>query len=197
MNTVANYPYNNPSVDLTAFASQWRRKYYALVYQGDVSEVSRAENSIVFNPTDFLPTGGICSIDSNTGFAVADVPAGTNGNHPCPYFIMVGNDKQEVLSEVGNTAGGRITAIPCDGYYRVRTTVFDKSPGVTYKVNDFLGVVKGTEAYSQKETCMVSTANNKPYEDVIVGQVTQVVDKNKEGLDSLSFSLHFIPVQEA
>lgn len=197
MNTVANQPYNNPQVDLNSFTPQWRRKYYALVYQGDVSEVSRAENMLTYDPKVYLPTGGICSVDSNTGLAVADVPKGTNGNHPCPYFIMVGNDKLEVRSEVGNEAGGRITAIPADGYFRVRTTVFDKSPGVTYKVNDFLGVVVGQDPYSTNNVCMVSTQNNKPYEDVIVGQVTQIVDKNKEGLDSLSFSLHFIPVQEA
>ena len=121
---------------------------------------------------------------------------------------IVENHLQEAFSAVQQSGNLRITSElePSQIYILCVPTPFlegeVKRADLSYvrsaaKLNDFLGVVKGTEAYSQKETCMVSTANNKPYEDVIVGQVTQVVDKNKEGLDSLSFSLHFIPVQEA
>nr|DAQ19021.1 MAG TPA: hypothetical protein [Herelleviridae sp.] len=185
-----NYPLGNTA----NMPPAWKRKNYNVVYQGDVSTDTRMYNSVTFAAGGWFPTGSVCSIDKNN-VAKTGVAKGTAGNHPMAYVVAVGNDRMEVQSERGNAAGGLLTLLPCAGYYRVRTTVFDADSSLTYEIGDLLSV---GEIEHQGKTCSaVTKKNNKPYENVIVGSVDAPVDLNKEGLPALSFTCYWLPAQEA
>lgn len=186
-----NYPVGNPS----AFPAPWTRQFRATVYQGDMADATRFQNSAAYAAGAVLPTGAIASIDSDNGLAVAGCKAGAAGNHPVPYVVFVGNDKMEVQSEYMNVSGGVVTLLPCTGYYRVRTTVFDKSEGITYKTNDFLTVGKTT--VNDKEVACVTKTGAKPYETVIVGIVDAPVGLDHSDLETLGFTCYFLPAKEA
>lgn len=186
-----NYGLGKPE----SFPEPWVRQFRATVYQGDQTDATRFQNSAAYAAGTFLPTGAIASIDSDNGLAVAGCKAGAAGNHPVPYLVYVGNDKMEVQSEYMNVSGGLVTLLPCTGYYRVRTTVFDKSEGVVYKANDLLTVKELT--VGGKATAGVTKTGAKPYETVTVGIVDSAVGLDHSDLETLSFTCYFLPAKEA
>lgn len=186
-----NYPVGKPA----EFPTPWTRQFRATVYQGDMADATRFQNSAAYAAGTFLPTGAIASIDSANGLAVAGCKAGAAGNHPVPYIVFVGNDKMEVKSEYMNVSGGVVTLLPCTGYYRVRTTVFDKSEGISYAINDLLTVKELT--VEGGTTAGVTKTGAKPYDTVTVGIVDAPVGLDHSDLETLSFTCYFLPAKEA
>ncbi len=185
-----NYPVGAPG----SFPEPWVRQFRATVYQGDQNDATRFQNSAAYAAGTFLPTGAIASIDSDNGLAVAGCKAGSAGNHPVPYLVYVGNDKMEVQSEYMNVSGGVVTLLPCTGYYRVRTTVFEKVAG-GYKTNDLL-TVKELDL-NGKKTAGVTKTGAKPYDTVIVGIADAPVGLDHSDLETLGFTCYFLPAKEA
>ena len=176
-----------------AKASPFKRKYVATVYQGDTQLIARFQDSASYAVDANLPTGSICYINAD-GQAVAGLPVATPTNCPVPGVVVVGNDQKSVISQKGNIAGGIVTVLPCTGYYRIQTTVFDSSK--SYAAGDYLTATTATfDGLSGVGLATKST--NGVYTDLIIGIVDKPVVSDHFDLPTLSFTCNFIPPQAA
>lgn len=169
--------------------SPFKRKYVATIYQGDVAFISSFRDSIAFATGTNLPTGSVCYINSATGNATPGVGTASATNCPIPYIVYMGTDQASVISQKGNAAGGMITAIPCTGYFRIVTTVFDTTK--IFVAGDYLTATTAT--VNGLSTVGVLTNGATVYTDTVVGIADGPIANDHFGLPSLRFTCHFIP----
>ena len=179
----------------------FKRQYVATVYQGDVAFISPFKDVVNYDATnaDKLPTGSICYVNAS-GLAVPGVGTATATNCPVPYLVYVGNDQKSVISQKGNATGGKVTLIPCTGYYRIVTTIFNTND-TTYAAGDFLtaAVTDGSTVTTVNNLIGVGVATNGAtvYTDVVIGIVDGPVTNDHFDLPSLRFTCYFIPPMSA
>lgn len=176
----------------------FKRQYVATVYQGDVAFITPFKDSVLYDASnaDKLPTGSICYIDAN-GLAVPGVGTATATNCPVPCVVYVGTDQKAVISQKGNASGGKVTLIPCTGYYRIVTTVFNTKQAATYAAGDFL-TAKVTDGSTDTTVnnltgVGVATPGATAYTDVVIGIVDGPIANDHFDLPSLRFTCYFIP----
>lgn len=169
--------------------SPFTMKYRATIYQGDTTFATRFMDSVAFATGTELPTGSIAYIDNADGTAKAGVGSATASNCPVPYVVYMGNDQKSVLSQKGNIAGGTVSLLPCTGYFRVVTTVYDTSK--TYAAGDYLKVTTG--AFGDYTSVGLLTNGATAYTDVVVGIADGPAGVDHFDLPSLKFTCYFIP----
>ncbi len=174
-----------------AKADPWKRKYVATVYQGDVAFITPFKDSVAFATGVNLPTGSICHVED--GLAVPGVGTATATNCPVSYVVYMGNDQKSVISQKGNAAGGIVTLIPCTGYYRIVTTIFDTTK--TYAAGDFL--TADVASFDGMASVGVATNGATVYTDIVIGIADAPVSADHFDLPSLRFTCNFIPPQKA
>ena len=172
-----------------AKAAPFKRKYVAVVYQGDTAFLNPFRDTVAFATGVNLPTGSIAYVDASTGLATPGVGAATATNCPVPYLVYVGNDQKSVISQEGNIAGGKVSLIPCTGYFRVTTTIFDTE--ATYAAGDFL--TADVKAFDGLTGVGVATNGAKAYEDVVIGIADGAAGVDHFDLPTLRFTCYFIP----
>ena len=180
----------------------FKRKYVATCYQGDVAFITPFKDTAVYATGAALPTGSICYINA-AGEATPGLPTLTDlKNCPVPYIVYVGNDQMSVKSQKGNTAGGTVSLVPCTGYYRFVTTVFNNAEGTTYKAGDFLtaALTNGSTVksvadadYPTAHAGVATPVTTGVYTDIVIGIVDTGITKDHFNLDSLRFTCYFIP----
>ena len=189
----------------------FKRKYVTTCYQGDVAFLTPFRDTATYAATAKLPTGSICHLDAD-GKAVAGVGEVTDlTNCPVPYLVYVGNDQMSVKSQKGNSVGGIVSLIPCTGYYRFVTTIYDTTK--TFKAGDFLtaavtqAVPDGTDNRAVKAVCdadypdggvgVITKVTTGVYTDLVLGIADCAVAKDHFDLPSLRFTCYFIPPTQA
>ena len=202
-----------PSVFTNGFASgadasrpaPFKRKYVATCYQGDVAFLTPFKDTATYAAGAKLPTGSICHLDAN-GKAVAGVGSMTDlTNCPVPYLVYVGNDQKQVISQEGNTAGGIVSLVPCTGYYRFVTTLYNTQD--TFKAGDFL-TAKITDNSTVKAVSdsdplvgvgagVAAKCSVGVYSDIVIGIADGPVTNDHFDLPSLRFTCYFIPPTSA
>lgn len=165
------------------------RKYVATIYQGDTTFATRFMDSLAFDAGENLPTGSIAYFDETTKKVKAGVGTATATNCPVPYIVYMGNDQKSVISQKGNAAGGLVSLLPCTGYFRVVTTVFDTTKN--YVAGDFLTADKQT--FDGLTNVGVATNGATAYSDVVIGIADGPEGVDHFDLPSLRFTCYFIP----
>ena len=191
--TVFNAGYTTSGAQLSQVAP-FTMKYRATVYQGDTTLALRFQDSIAVGSGAQLPTGSI-AYQNSSGFAVAGVPTPTASNCAVPSVVLMGNDQKTILSQKGNIAGGYVTLLPCTGYYRIVTTVYNTAN--TYAAGDFLTATVGEfgdyTSAGRLDNKVDSATRAEVYKDVIVGIADAAVTTDHFDLPSLRFTCNFIP----
>lgn len=199
-----------PSIFTNGFASgavsaskpePFKRKYVATCYQGDVAFITPFKDTASYAADAKLPTGSICHIED--GKAVAGVGEMTDlKNCPVPYIVYVGNDQKQVISQKGNTAGGIVSLVPCTGYYRFVTTLFNTADSfaagdfLTAKITDGSTVTAASDV-DYTGVGVAALCETGVYTDIVIGIVDGPVTKDHFDLDSLRFTCYFIPPTQA
>lgn len=190
MNTVVNA--FNTLGDPASMEPPWVPTCILTTYQGAVEDKLQFWDQAAYTAsTDNPVTGSIVSLNSQ-GKAVCDVPTGTGANQAVPYIVKVGCERPEIRSERGNASGGVITILPMTGFYRFRTTIFDKTQA-DYARGDFLTIK--TSTLDGKSVCLVTKENANVYTTVTVGVVDLPVANDREGNPALSFTAMWVPVK--
>ena len=164
-------------------------KYRATVYQGDTTFATRFSDSLAFAAGENLPPGSIAYYDPELGKARAGLGENTGTNCPVPYIVYMGTDQKSVTSQKGNIAGGLVTLIPCTGYFRFVTTVFDTTK--SYTAGDFLTATKAT--FDGLADVGVITNGATVYTDTVIGIADGPAGVDHFDLDSLRFTCYYIP----
>ena len=183
-------------VNNAAKPAPFKRQYVATVYQGDVAFITPFKDVVSYDVAnaETLVTGSICYVDANNQ-AVPGVGTATATSCAVPYLVYVGNDQKSVQSQKGNASGGQITLIPCTGYYRIVTTIFNTKK--TFAAGDYLTAVvtDGSTATTVNNLVGVGVLSNEAtvYTDTIVGIADGPVANDHFDLPSLRFTCYFIP----
>lgn len=172
-----------------AKAKPFTMKYRATVYQGDTTFATPFRDSVTFQSGANLPTGSIAYFDATDKVAKPGVGTASAANCPVPCIVYMGNDQKSIQSQKGNIAGGIVTLIPCTGYFRVVTTIFDSEQA--YNAGDFLTAT--VQSYDGLANVGVITNDAKVYEDVILGIADGPVTNDHFDLPSLRVTCYFIP----
>ena len=170
-----------------AKAAPFKRKYVAVVYQGDTAFLTPFRDTVAFATGVNLPTGSIAYV--NDGNATPGTGAAGATNCPVPYLVYVGNDQKTVISQQGNAAGGTVSLIPCTGYFRVTTTVFDTE--ATFAAGDFLKAKVDT--FDGLTSVGIVTNGANIYSDVVIGIADGAAGVDHFDLPTLRFTCYFIP----
>ena len=170
-------------------ANPFTMKYRATVYQGDTTFATPFRDSVTFATGASLPTGSIAYFDATDKVAKPGVGTATKTNCPVPCIVYMGNDQKSIQSQKGNIAGGIVTLIPCTGYFRVVTTVFDSTK--TYVAGDFL--TADVTTFEDLANVGVITNGAEVYSDVVLGIADGPVANDHFDLPSLKVTCYFIP----
>ena len=165
------------------------QKYRATIYQGDTTFATRFTDSLAFEAGENLPTGSIAYFDNTTKTVKAGPGVASATNCPVPYIVYMGNDQKSVISQKGNIAGGLVTLLPCTGYFRVVTTVFDTTK--EYAAGDYLKATKTT--FGDLANVGVITNGATVYTDTVLGIADGPEGVDHFDLPSLRFTCYFIP----
>ena len=185
-NTIFNEGYADGSATKPA---PFTMKYRATVYQGDTTFATRFSDSFAFATGTNLPTGSIAYLNNATNQVEPGTGTASATGCPVPYVVYMGNDQKSITSQKGNIAGGVVTLIPCTGYFRIVTTVFDTTK--TYAAGDFLKATVTT--FDGLADVGVLTNGASVYTDVVVGIADAPAGTDHFDLPSLKFTLYFIP----
>lgn len=202
-----------PSVFTNGFASgnkaakpaPFKRKYVVTCYQGDTAFLTPFKDTATYVAGTKLPTGSICYLDADGKATPGVGPMTDLKNCPVPYIVYVGNDQKQVQSQKGNTAGGIVSLVPCTGYYRFVTTIYNTAD--TFKAGDFL-TAKITDGSAVTSVCdddalvgtgvgVAAKCTTGVYTDIVIGIADAAVAQDHFDLPSLRFTCYFIPPTQA
>jgi hypothetical protein len=157
---------------------------HSLVVVKGPSLLNRLDFFTDLHPSASMNAGGVCSINPSK-LMIDGCDNGFMFNRPMPLFAIQNWDDYDVNSDVGNIAGGVLSAVVAVGGFEVETTEYVTG---TYRPNDLLTPATGGNL-GKVRRCVVG-----PYKsELVCGCVSTGTNTNEYTKSTLRFWTMFLP----